>query len=188
MTARHPRVVRHRHRTNVVDCNLNLNGAQDLTTAGGDRCGGQYCHLASGFKTEFRGQGSYLVPRVDVELSARYQSKPGAQLSANYNVPAATIAQSLGRAPSGGVANVAVNLVTPGTLDGDRVNELDLRVSKILRFGRTRTKVSLDPYNALNANPVLTHNQTYSPTATTWLTPTSVLAARVIKIGASIDF
>jgi len=37
-------------------------------------------------------------------------------------------------------------------------------------------------YNALNANPVLSYNQTYSPTATTWLTPTSVLAARVIKM------
>jgi hypothetical protein len=149
---------------------------------------GQYCHLTSGFRTEFRGLGSYLMPKVDVEISATYQSKPGAQLSANYNIPAATIAQSLGRAPSGGVANVAVNLVTPGTLYGDRVNELDLRVSKLLRFGRTRTKVSLDLYNALNANPVLTYNQTYSPTATTWLNPTSVLAARVIKIGASLDF
>ena len=83
---------------------------------------------------------------------------------------------------------MAVNLVTPGTLYGDRVNELDLRVSKILKFGRTRTKISLDLYNALNANPVLTYNQTYSPTATTWLNPTSVLAARVIKIGASLDF
>ena len=149
---------------------------------------GQYCHLASGFKSEFRGLGSYLVPKVDVEISATYQSKPGAQLAANYNVPAAIIAQSLGRAPSGGVANVAVNLVTPGTLYGDRVNELDLRVSKLLKFGRTRTKISLDLYNALNANPVLTYNQTYSPTATTWLNPTSVLAARVIKIGASLDF
>ncbi|MEP7307096.1 MAG: hypothetical protein ABJA98_16410 [Acidobacteriota bacterium] len=68
------------------------------------------------------------------------------------------------------------------------MNELDLRISKILKFGRTRTKISLDLYNALNANPVLTYNQTYSPTATTWLNPTSVLAARVIKIGASLDF
>jgi hypothetical protein len=149
---------------------------------------GQYCHLASGFLTQFRGLSSYSVPKVDVEISATYQSKPGAQLAANYNIPAATIAQSLGRLPSGGVANVTVNLVTPGSLYGDRVNELDLRLSKVLRFRGTRTKVSLDMYNATNANPVLSYNQTYSPTATTWLTPTSVLAARVIKIGASVDF
>jgi len=146
---------------------------------------GQYCHLASGFLTQFRGLSSYQVPKVDVEVSATFQSKPGAQLAANYNVPNTTIAQTLGRLPSGGVANVTVNIVTPGSLYGDRVNELDLRFSKVLRFGNTRTKISLDLYNALNANPVLTYNQTY---AATWLTPTSVLAARVMKIGASFDF
>src|SRR5580765_2038950 len=146
------------------------------------------CHLASGFKTEFRGLSSYLMPKVDVEISATYQSKPGAQLAANYNVPSAIIAQSLGRAPSGGVANVSVNLVTPGSLYGDRVNELDLRLAKVLKFGNTRTKIALDLYNALTANPVLSYNETYSPTTATWLAPRSVLAARVVKIGASFDF
>jgi hypothetical protein len=103
-------------------------------------------------------------------------------------VPAAVIAQSLGRAPAGGVANVTVNLVTPGSLYGDRVNELDLRLSKVLKFGSTRAKVSVDLYNALNSSAVLTYNQTYNPATTTWLTPTSVLNTRVIKIGASVNF
>src|SRR4029078_10845018 len=114
----------------------------------------QYCRLASGFLTQFRGITSYQVPKVDVEISASLQSKPGAQLAGNYNIPAGIIAQSLGRAPSGGVANVTVNIVTPGSLYGDRVNQLALRLSKVLRFGNTRTKLSLDLYNALNANPV----------------------------------
>jgi hypothetical protein len=81
-----------------------------------------------------------------------------------------------------------MNLVTPGTLYGDRINELDLRFTKVLKFGRTRTKISLDMYNALNSAPILTYNQTYNPLTTTWLAPTSVLAARVMKIGASMDF
>ena len=50
------------------------------------------------------------------------------------------------------------------------------------------TNIGIDVYNLLNANPVLTYNQTYSPTATTWLTPTSVLAARFMKFSANIDF
>src|SRR4029077_17098850 len=105
----------------------------------------------------------------------------------------AVVADFLGRVPSGGVQNVTINLVTPGTLYGDRVNQLDLRFSKILRYGRTRTRVSLDMYNALNANPALTYNNTYnfnqSLTGTgVWLTPTTVLAARVMKIGASVDW
>jgi hypothetical protein len=148
----------------------------------------QYCHLASGFLTQLRGLASYLVPKVGVEVSATIQSKPGVQLAANYNVPASVVAQSLGRAPSGGVANVTVNLVEPGTLYGDRINEIDLRVGKILTFGRTRTKLQVDFYNLMNAAPVLAYNQTYSPTSNTWLTPTSVLAGRVAKIGATFDF
>jgi hypothetical protein len=148
----------------------------------------QYCHLASGFLTQFRGVGSYQVPKIDVELSASFQSKPGVQLAANYNVPAAVIAQSLGRLPSGGVANVTVNLIEPGTLYGDRVNQLDFRVAKILRIAGTRTKVSMDLYNALNSSAVITYNETYSPTSTAWLTPTSVLGARIVKVGATFDF
>jgi hypothetical protein len=148
----------------------------------------QYCHLTSGFLTQFRGIGSYLIPKVDLELTATLQSKPGQQLAANYNVPAAVIAQSLGRAPSGGVANVTVNLVTPGTLYGDRINELDIRIAKLLRVSGTRTKVSLDIFNVLNSAAVLTYNHTYSPTSTTWLTPTSVLGARFAKIGATFEF
>jgi hypothetical protein len=68
------------------------------------------------------------------------------------------------------------------------VNKLDLRFARILTFANTRTKISLDLYNALNSAAVLTYNQTYNPSTTTWLTPTSMLSARVLKIGASIDF
>ncbi|HVZ20102.1 MAG TPA: carboxypeptidase regulatory-like domain-containing protein [Vicinamibacterales bacterium] len=147
----------------------------------------QYCHLASGFLTQLRSITSYSVPKVDVDISASFQSKPGAMLAANYNMTAAQIAQTLGRAPSG-VNVVTVNLIAPGSLYGDRVNELDLRLSKVLKFNRTRTLISLDLYNALNSAAVLTYNNTYSPTSSAWLTPTSVLAARVLKIGASFDF
>ena len=58
----------------------------------------------------------------------------------------------------------------------------------ILRFGRTRTNIGVDGYNILNANPVLTYNQTYSLTSTTWLRPNSILAARFVKLSADIDF
>lgn len=148
----------------------------------------QYCHLASGFLTQFRGLGTYLVPKVDVEVSTTFRSNPGVQLAANYNVPAAVVAQSLGRPPSGGVANVTVNLIEPGTLYGDRVNQLDLRLAKLVRVGRTRTKLQVDFYNLLNASTVLTYNQIYSPVTTTWLNPQDVLDARVAKLGVTIDF
>ena len=75
---------------------------------------------------------------------------------------------------------------------GDRVNEIDLRVAKIIRIGRVRTNVGLDVYNLFNSAPVLTYNQAFVlPTATSagsWLTPTSVLQPRFFKVSAQIDF
>ena len=43
-----------------------------------------YCHVASGVLTQFRGFASYIVPKMDVQLSAVVLSKPGALLAANY--------------------------------------------------------------------------------------------------------
>jgi len=148
----------------------------------------QYCHVASGFLTDFRGLSAYSIPKVDVEVGVTFQSKPGARLAANYAVPASVIAESLGRAPSGNVPNVTVNLIPPGTLYGDRINELDLRIAKVLKRGRQKARVQVDFYNLTNSSAVLSYNNTYSPTSTTWLTPTSVLAARVAKLGATFEF
>jgi len=46
-------------------------------------------------------------------------------LAANYAAPNSIVARSLGRNLSGNAANVTINLVPPGTMYGDRVNELD---------------------------------------------------------------
>ena len=47
-----------------------------------------YCHVATGFLTQFRGLATYTIPKIDVQVSGVLQSKPGPQLSANYAVPA----------------------------------------------------------------------------------------------------
>ena len=114
-------------------------------------------------------------------------------LAANYTVTSAVAAQSLGRPLAGNAPNVTVNLIPPGTLYGDRINELDFRIAKVLRFGRTRTNVGFDIYNVLNASPVLTYNQAFIPISAAnpngqWLVPTSVLQSRFVKFSASIDF
>ena len=70
---------------------------------------------------------------------------------------------------------------------GDRVTEIDLRIAKVLRFGRTRTTAGVDIYNLINSNAVLTYNQTFVPNGN-WLAPTSVLTPRFFKLSAQIDF
>ena len=68
---------------------------------------------------------------------------------------------------------------------GDGVNQVDLRVEKLLRFGGTRSTVSLDLYNALNANAILAQNNTFG---VAWLRPTSIFPARFAKVSLQFDF
>ena len=125
-----------------------------------------YCHVGYGVLTQLRGLASYTIPKIDLQVSGVFQSKPGALLRADYAVPSAVVAQSLGRPPSGNVTNVTVNLIEPGTLYGDRLNQLDFRIAKILRFGGRRAMVGLDLYNVMNSSTVLTYNNAFVPGGT----------------------
>jgi hypothetical protein len=146
-----------------------------------------YCRVASGILTQVRGLSSYLVPKIDVQLAATFQSKPGAMLAANYAATNADVAPSLGRSLSGNAANVTVNLVPPGTMYGDRINQLDVRVAKTLRYRRSRTLIALDIYNALNSSAVLTYNNTFVPNGS-WLQPLTILTPRFLRITAEVEF
>jgi hypothetical protein len=146
-----------------------------------------YCHAAYGVLTQFRGLSTYLVPRVDVQLSAVMQSKPGPMLAANYVVPNADVVPSLGRNLSGNASNVTVNLVAPGTMYGERINQLDFRVSKLLKHPGGRTMFAVDVYNALNSSTVLAYNPAYVPGGT-WLQPLSILTPRGFRITAEMNF
>jgi hypothetical protein len=146
-----------------------------------------YCHTAYGILTQFRGLSTYLVPRLDVQVSAVIQSKPGAMLAANYAVPNADVVPSLGRNLSGNAPNVTVNLVAPGTMYGDRINQFDLRTSKILRHGAGRTMIAVDVYNVLNSSAVLAYNSAFVPGGT-WLQPMTILTPRVFKVTAEVNF
>jgi hypothetical protein len=146
-----------------------------------------YCHVAFGILTQVRGLSSYIVPKADIQLSATFQSKPGAMVAANYAAPNSVVAPSLGRNLSGNSANVTVNLVPPGTMSGDRINQLDLRVAKTLKFGRSRMQAALDIYNAPNSSAVLTYDNTFVPGGP-WLQPLTILTPRFLRISAEIDF
>jgi hypothetical protein len=152
-----------------------------------------YCSTNTGFITRFTALGSYTIPKIDVQIAGTMRSDQGDTLAANWAAPNSVISQSLGRSLSNNAQNATINLIEPGTLYGDRVNEVDLRFAKILRRGRTRTNVGIDIYNIANRAAILTYNQTFvlpSPANPngSWLTPTSVLQPRFVKISAQIDF
>jgi hypothetical protein len=146
-----------------------------------------WCHVDSGFITRLTGLGSWMIPKVAIQVAGTYRSDQGGALAALWAVPNAEIQKTLGRPLSNSATTATVNLVQPGSMYGDRVNEIDLRFAKILRFGRTRTNVGVDLYNIINASPVLTYNQNYVPGGS-WLTPTAVLQPRFLKFSATFDF
>jgi hypothetical protein len=146
-----------------------------------------YCHVRSGFLAQYRALSSYQIPHIGVQIAATFLSRPGAMLAANYAAPNSAVAPSLGRNLSGNAANVTVNLVAPGTMYGDRVNELDVRLAKLMTLGGSRTTIAVEMYNALNASAVLSYNNAFIPGGT-WLQPLGVLTPRFIKFSAEIQF
>jgi hypothetical protein len=186
---------------NGVDVNLNARLGGGLLLQGGvstgrtstDNCdvvtkldnpSPLYCHVDTAFLTQVKALGSYVIPRIDLQVSGTFQSIPGPEILANYTASNAVIAPSLGRSLSGNAANATINLVSPGTMYGERLTQVDLRFGKVLRFDRMRTTVSLDLYNAFNANPVLSQNNNFAA----WQVPTSILTARFAKVSLQMDF
>jgi hypothetical protein len=147
------------------------------------------CNVPAVYMPNIKALGSYTIRKVDVLVSATFQSIPGFEILANWNVPSAVIKPSLGRDLSSGAnSTTIVNVIDRNTLFGDRLNQLDLRFGKILRFSGKRATVSVDLYNALNSNVVTSLNNTFNPAdATVWQRPNSILAARFIKFGVQFD-
>src|SRR5205085_9295658 len=92
---------------------------------------------------------------------------------------------SLGRPFSGAAPVQFFNIVKPGTVYGDRLNGVDLRLGTILKYGRTKTLVAVDIFNLTNSNAVDVYQQNYGPA---YLNPLSITQARFFKIGVQFDF
>ena len=83
-----------------------------------------------------------------------------------------------------------VDLLLPGAVYGDRINAVDMRFAKVLRFGKTKTNVGLDVYNLFNSNTPTTYETVYDPATNgaKWMTPTAVLLSRFMRFNVQVDF
>jgi hypothetical protein len=77
-----------------------------------------------------------------------------------------------------------VNLLQPGSTYGDRFDQVDLRLGKLLRIAHTRANVSLDIFNLFNSAVI----SQASPIYATWLAPQAVVAPRLFKVSVTFDF
>ena len=146
----------------------------------------RWCHLSPPFfQPTWKASGAYPLPWFGLLVSATFQSRPGPQILATWAAP--NSATTLGRPFNVGTTQ-NVSLIQAGTLYGDRVNQVDVRFGKNFTAGRTRIRASMDLYNALNSNAILTQNTTFSTTNSAWLRPTSIMPGRLVKFGATLDF
>jgi hypothetical protein len=146
-----------------------------------------FCSVTSPYwqSSQWKFAGTYPLP-WNLQAGAVWQSLPGIPISASYVATTAQAQASLGRPLAGGARTVTIaNVITPNTLFENRIYQLDLRLTKIVRIGRTRVQGNFDLYNLLNASPILTENTRYGAA---WLTPTQILDARLFKIGAQVSF
>ena len=144
-----------------------------------------YCKVVEAWQTQAKFLGTYLIPRIDVQVAGTFQSMPGWPIYALYNAPNSVIIPSLGRPLSGGAANVTINIIEPGQ-DAQRSSQSDRppRIEDSSALARRRATINLDLYNALNSNPVLLQNNNFGA----WLTPQRIMDARLFKISAQLDF
>lgn len=142
------------------------------------------CKVSPPFQPQFKGYAVYSWPWGGVQTSATFQSIPGPEITASYRVSSAAVQGSLGR-PLASRGSVSVPLIEPGTMYGDRLNQVDFRLSKILRVGGVRIQANMDLYNMFNASPVLAQNNSYGAA---WQSPRVILEGRLIKFGGQVDF
>jgi hypothetical protein len=151
----------------------------------------QTCHMEQNWLPQVKFLGSYTVPKIAVQIGAAFQSIPGVEYAASYAAPNTDLARpvadgGLGRLPTGGSATQAtnVNIIPAGTLYGPRLNQIDLRFGKIIRFANARSNVGVDLFNILNNDTVTGVSSTY----TTWLAPQGIIAPRLLKVSLTFDF
>jgi len=147
-----------------------------------------YCRQETPFLTQYKGLASYELPWYGVRVAATLQSIYGPQVAANIVYTNANIGTTVLGFPAGRTfraGQATVNAIEPGSQYGDRLNQIDWRVTKIFNVGKGRLEANFDVYNLTNSDAILTQQNAYG---TTWLRPNSVIQPRFVKLSARWDF
>jgi hypothetical protein len=152
------------------------------------------------FNKNFKMAGSYPMP-YGITLSAAFQSQVG---NAIRNMAAATGGEAMtatrgatrypANCPSPCPANavilpttfqpatLTVLLVPNATVFTERINQLDVKVSKTFRRGRVAVSPTLEVFNINNSDAVISYVST-NVLAASYLRPNSILQGRIIGVG-----
>jgi hypothetical protein len=117
-------------------------------------------------------------------ISTRWLITPTTRYAANCQGPCTPGALV---DPGMTLASMSIPLVAPGTEFFDRLNQLDVTVSKVFRFGRTRLEPEAALFNALNAASVsAVRSQNFGTTS--YQQPSTILQGRFLRIGVKMKW
>jgi hypothetical protein len=146
---------------------------------------------SGGRRHNFKATGSYDLP-YQIVAGANFRLQSGLPITRTWAVPAALLRQGA----------VTVNAEPRGSVELGWLPTLDLRAGRYFSFGGNRLELSMDVYNATNANTTFgvrtntglsTIRVGGDPSApptqiAAFLSPTAVLAPRVIRFNVSYEF
>jgi hypothetical protein len=144
-----------------------------------------FCHTETPFLPQYKALATYTLPWYGIRVSGTFQSYPGPQVNANtiYNNGNRVATTTLARPFT--LGQQIVNVIRPGTFYGDRLNQIDLRFTKIVQLPKGRLDLNVDLYNAFNSDAVIGEVATFGPV---WRLPFTVIQPRFVKLAARWDF
>ena len=164
--------------TMTDNCDI-VDDAPELLTVLAVQQPSQFCHQETPFLALYKGLASYTLPWYGIRLSGTFQSLPGPEIAAN-NVYVGTV-PGLGRPFVLGQSTL--NVAQGSTQYGDRLNQIDLRFTKIVNLGHGRLDLNVDLYNAFNSDAVLTQQNAFG---SAWQLPLTVIQPRFVKFAAAL--
>jgi len=129
------------------------------------------------YRPSFKIAGAYQLP-FETRVSTSFQSAAGNPLNVTWVPPPAIF-------PGGRTQSVTARLTAPGANYFDRVNQLDMSVSKNFSWRGARWTGSLDLFNVLNSNVVLNEITAYGSSLGQ---PTEILQPRLIRVSGQFKF
>ena len=150
--------------------------------------GDPFCSSKTPFLTQVKFLGSYTLP-YDIQIAATYQSLPGREIRSRMAFTFAEISASLGRPSSVGLGNTrTIDVVERRTEYSERLNQFDLRLTKIFTLGTSRLRAMFDLYNLFNDSTPLELNRQYGLTGENWQAPQLIVPGRLLKFAFQLDF
>ena len=156
--------------------------------------------LWDGVGSQIKFQVVYPLP-YDINVSGTFKALPGIPIPASYNASNVELAASLGRDLSAcrgavGAACTAVKSVglapsanrqgdSAAVLHDERINEIDLRVTKALTIAGFRIQGVAELYNVTNNRPPTGITTTFG---SAWQFPRALLGGRLFKVGVQVDY